>query len=58
MTTIRDCKKLYSIRYRYKGRTYQTYMTGRNPEYVIKKLKMKNSWDLEIESLCFVKVVW
>lgn len=57
MTTIRDCKKLYSIRYRYKGRTYQTYMTGRNPEYVIKKLKMKNSWDLEIESLCFVKVV-
>ena len=57
MTTIRDCKKLYSIKYRYKGRTYQTYMTGRNPEYVIKKLKMKNSWDLEIESLCFVKVV-
>ena len=33
-------------------------MIGRNPEYVIKKLKMKNSWDLEIESLCFVKVVW
>ena len=26
-------------------------MTGRNPEYVIKKLKMKNSRDLEIESL-------